>query len=36
MVNGFWTVREGQLTTVQLPPLIERHNRIARELVAGT
>ena len=32
MVNGRWVVRDGQLTTVDLGPLIERHNRLALEL----
>lgn len=32
VVNGRVVVRQGQLTTVDLPPLIERHNRLAREL----
>jgi hypothetical protein len=29
-------VREGHLTTVDLPVLIERHNRLARQLVEQT
>jgi 8-oxoguanine deaminase len=33
VVNGKLVVRNGQLTTVDLPPLIERHNRLALELV---
>jgi 8-oxoguanine deaminase len=32
MVNGRLVVRDGQLTTVDLGPLIERHNRLARQL----
>jgi 8-oxoguanine deaminase len=32
VVHGRVVVREGQLTTVDLPPLLERHNRLAREL----
>jgi 8-oxoguanine deaminase len=34
IVNGRVVVREGQLTTVDLPVLIENHNRLARKLVA--
>lgn len=32
VVNGRRVVREGQLATLDLPPLLERHNRLAREL----
>jgi cytosine/adenosine deaminase-related metal-dependent hydrolase len=32
IVNGRVVVREGRLATVDLGPLIERHNRLAREL----
>lgn len=32
LVNGRVVVRQGQLTTVELGPLLERHNRLAREL----
>jgi 8-oxoguanine deaminase len=32
LVNGRVVVRQGQLTTVDLPVLIERHNRLALEL----
>jgi len=37
VVNGRVVVRQGQLTTVELGPLIERHNQMARQLaeVAG-
>ncbi len=35
IVNGRVVVREGQLATVELGPLIERHNRLATELVGG-
>ncbi len=35
VINGRVVVEEGQLLTVDLPPLIERHNRIARRLVNG-
>nr|WP_315239643.1 8-oxoguanine deaminase [uncultured Albidiferax sp.] len=32
VVNGRVVVREGQLVTVELGPLVERHNRLARTL----
>ncbi|SIR14165.1 8-oxoguanine deaminase [Pseudacidovorax sp. RU35E] len=32
VVNGRMVVREGQLATVELQPLVERHNRLARDL----
>ena len=32
VVNGQVVVREGQLTTVELGPLLERHNRLAIQL----
>ncbi len=32
VVHGRVVVRDGQLTTVDLPPLIERHNRLAMQL----
>ncbi len=32
LVNGRWVVRDGQLTTVELGPLVERHNRLAVQL----
>jgi len=34
IVNGRVVVRQGQLTTVELGPLVERHNALARQLVA--
>jgi cytosine/adenosine deaminase-related metal-dependent hydrolase len=34
IVNGRIVVREGRLATVDLGPLVERHNRLARELAA--
>jgi cytosine/adenosine deaminase-related metal-dependent hydrolase len=34
VVNGRVVVREGQLATVELGPLLERHNRLAGELAA--
>jgi cytosine/adenosine deaminase-related metal-dependent hydrolase len=33
VVNGRVVVRDGQLTTVELPVLIERHNRLALQLL---
>ena len=33
IVNGRIVVREGRLTTIELPPLIARHNRLAQQLV---
>jgi cytosine/adenosine deaminase-related metal-dependent hydrolase len=35
IVNGRVLVRDGQLTTLELPRLIERHNRLATQLVAA-
>ncbi|MDO8248665.1 MAG: 8-oxoguanine deaminase [Rhodoferax sp.] len=35
VVNGRVVVREGQLTTLELAPLIERHNTLARQLALG-
>ena len=35
VVNGRVVVREGQLTSVDLGPLIERHNALARQLALG-
>jgi cytosine/adenosine deaminase-related metal-dependent hydrolase len=35
LVNGRPVVQEGRLTPVDLGPLIERHNRLARQLVAA-
>ena len=36
IVNGRVVVRQGQLTTVDLPVLLERHNRLARQLAEAT
>jgi cytosine/adenosine deaminase-related metal-dependent hydrolase len=33
VVNGRIVVRDGELTTVELPRLLERHNQLARQLV---
>jgi cytosine/adenosine deaminase-related metal-dependent hydrolase len=35
VVNGKVVVREGQLATVELGPLVERHNRLALELAGA-
>jgi cytosine/adenosine deaminase-related metal-dependent hydrolase len=35
VVNGRIVVREGHLTTVDLPPLLAQHNQLARTLVNG-
>lgn len=35
VVNGRVVVREGRLTTVDLGPLLERHNRLAERLARG-
>jgi 8-oxoguanine deaminase len=32
VVNGQVVVREGRITTVDLGPLLEQHNRLARQL----
>jgi len=35
VINGKFVVREGKLTTVDLPLILERHNAFARQLLAG-
>jgi cytosine/adenosine deaminase-related metal-dependent hydrolase len=35
VINGRVVIEDGNLLTVDLGPLIERHNRIAREMVSG-
>jgi 8-oxoguanine deaminase len=35
VINGRVVVRDGRLTTIDLPMVIERHNRLARDLVAA-
>ena len=35
MINGRVVVQEGQLTTLNIGPIIERHNAIARAMVRG-
>jgi 8-oxoguanine deaminase len=34
-VHGRCIVERGQLTTVDLGPLVEHHNRLARAMLAG-
>jgi cytosine/adenosine deaminase-related metal-dependent hydrolase len=36
VINGRVVVRDGRLTTLELEPLLERHNRFAQELVGGS
>jgi 8-oxoguanine deaminase len=36
VINGRVVVQDGRLTTVEMGPIIERHNRIARALVNAT
>jgi cytosine/adenosine deaminase-related metal-dependent hydrolase len=36
VVNGRVVVREGQLATLEAGPLVERHNRLARQLVGAS
>ncbi|HEC23299.1 MAG TPA: 8-oxoguanine deaminase [Chloroflexi bacterium] len=35
MINGRVVVEEGRLTTIEIEPIIERHNQIAKEMVTG-
>jgi cytosine/adenosine deaminase-related metal-dependent hydrolase len=35
VINGKVVVREGKITTLDLPVVLESHNRLARELVNG-
>jgi cytosine/adenosine deaminase-related metal-dependent hydrolase len=35
VINGLVVVRNGHLVTLDLPVHVERHNRLARELVEG-
>jgi cytosine/adenosine deaminase-related metal-dependent hydrolase len=35
IINGRVVVEDGHLLTVDLGPVVERHNRIARDLVTG-
>jgi len=35
LINGRTVVRDGKLTTVDLPMVVEQHNRLARQLVNG-
>jgi cytosine/adenosine deaminase-related metal-dependent hydrolase len=36
IINGELVVEDGQLLTVELGPVIERHNRISRQLVEAS
>jgi 8-oxoguanine deaminase len=35
VINGRVVVREGQLVTADVPVLVERHNRLSRDLING-
>ena len=35
LINGRQVVEDGELLTVDLPALVARHNRLARQLVNG-
>jgi cytosine/adenosine deaminase-related metal-dependent hydrolase len=35
VINGRVVVEGGRLTTVDLPPVVERHNRLSLKLAAG-
>jgi cytosine/adenosine deaminase-related metal-dependent hydrolase len=35
VINGRVVVERGRLTTIDLPPIVERHNRLSLELAAG-
>jgi 8-oxoguanine deaminase len=35
MVNGTWVVKAGQVTTVDVGPMLEKHHGIAKQLVNG-
>jgi len=34
-INGKRVIDRGQLTTVELPPIIEKHNKLAKQLIDG-
>jgi hypothetical protein len=36
VINGDFVVRDGVLLTIDLPVVIEKHNRLSRQLVDGT
>lgn len=36
VINGRVVVKDGQLATVDLPRVLERHNQLAHQLVSGT
>ena len=35
VVNGKFVVKAGQVVTVDMGPVVERHNQVAREMVSG-
>lgn len=35
VINGRFVVEDGQLLTLDLPPIIERHNQISRRMIRG-
>ena len=35
MINGKEVIKDGRLTTLEIEPVIERHNQIARKMVNG-
>ncbi|MNU00716.1 8-oxoguanine deaminase [compost metagenome] len=35
VINGRVVVKDGRITTVDLPLVLERHNQLARQLVSG-
>lgn len=35
MISGTVVVKDGRITTVDLSLVLERHNRLARQLVSG-
>ena len=35
VINGQVVVQDGRLTTLDLPPILEKHNQIARGMVRG-
>jgi hypothetical protein len=35
VINGKQVVKDGQLLSIDLPLVIERHNRLAHQLVSG-
>jgi hypothetical protein len=35
VINGRVVVAEGELTTMELPPFVARHNAISRAMIRG-